>query len=252
MGQCLATPKANRSDPEGAERESHDGPVDHRLPDRARHGDGRGLRLAGGADRKHGRVTTTASRSARRSRVEQATVERAITVAEDAREYVRYRADYAVAAALDREAVGSGGTGRRPARRRLARRGRRATPRRDTARGRGRGLRPLHDRHRPAAADLEAAPVRLPRAGARARGGAGRRRSTRPANLDPDRWARAADDIRDRIKGLTRWAFLVLIAVLLYTAAEVSTRRAPSTCSLGCRSRRLPAGLVAGLSTVFF
>ena len=37
--------------------------------------------------------------------VEQATVERAVTVAAQAREYVRYRADYAVAAALDREAA---------------------------------------------------------------------------------------------------------------------------------------------------
>ena len=37
-------------------------------------------------------------------RVEQGRVERAITVADEAREYGRYRADYAVAAALDREA----------------------------------------------------------------------------------------------------------------------------------------------------
>jgi hypothetical protein len=37
--------------------------------------------------------------------VEQAAVARAVAVAADAREYSRYRADYAVAAALDREAA---------------------------------------------------------------------------------------------------------------------------------------------------
>ena len=183
--------------------------------------------------------------------VEQAAVERSITVAADAREYVRYRADYAVAAALDREAarLTAGGADRLAlvsrsdatelrlgATRRAAQAGvfgratiegdllrPTTTPRRFDYRARARAL----------AAEESAA-------------------IDSPANLDPDHWARAAIDIRKRVRGLVRWAFLVLMAVLLYTVAEVTTRRRAAYTFVCCGLAFYLAGLIGGLTTVFF
>ena len=73
-----------------------------------------------------------------------------------------------------------------------------------------------------------------------------------PGNLDPDRWARAAIDIRVRVNGLIRWAFLVLVAVLLYTLAEVSTRPRVVYAFAGAGLAVYLAGVVGGLTTVFF
>jgi hypothetical protein len=44
-------------------------------------------------------------------------------------------------------------------------------------------------------------------------------------DLDPQQWADDADDIRDRIRNLTYWVGVLLIAVVLLTAAEVTVSR---------------------------
>ena len=105
-------------------------------------------------------------------RAEQGEVERTIAIAAAAREYVRYRADYGVAAALDREAarlaaagssrladVSRGGGGRAP--------GGCDSPRR-----RGGRVRPRHDRQRSPEAERDASPVRHQGTAAGTRGGA--------------------------------------------------------------------------------
>src|SRR5206468_2489189 len=108
-------------------------------------------------------------------RVAQGTVERTVAVAEDTRAYAGYRADYAVATALDS-----------------------------------------------------------------------------PAALDPDKWARHAETLRVRINGLVRWAFVVLVSVLLYAIAEIS-RRLRNAYAFTCAGLVVYiTGLVGGFSAVFF
>jgi hypothetical protein len=183
--------------------------------------------------------------------VEQAAVARAVTVAANAREYVRYRADYAVAAALDREAARlvKGGAGDLAA----------------VSRGEAAALR-LGATRRAADAGVFGRftigsdllrPTATPRsfdykAQARALAAEESTALGSPASLDPDRWARAANDIRERVKMLTRWAFLILGTVLLYTAAEVSRRRRVGYALIAGGLAVYLTGLVIGLTTVFF
>lgn len=183
--------------------------------------------------------------------VEQAAIERAVSVAAEAQEYVRYRADYAVAAALDREAdrLAAGGADRLAA----------------VSRGEAAALREGATRRAAEAgvfgrstigSDL-LQPTTTPRpfdyqARGRALEAEQSAQLESPANLDPGHWARAAADIRVRVKGLTRWAFLALFAILLYTLAEVTTRPRVSYALIGCGLAAYLAGLVGGLTTVFF
>ena len=183
--------------------------------------------------------------------VQQAAVERAITVASDAREYVRYRADYVVAAALDREAarLTAAGSGKLAA----------------VSRGEARELR-LGATRRAAQAGVFGSstigtdllrPTAKPRTfdyRARARALAAEESTSidSPATLDPDHWARAAVDIRTRVRGLVRWAFLLLIAVLIYTAAEVTTRRRTAYAFVCLGFAIYLTGLIGGLTTAFF
>lgn len=183
--------------------------------------------------------------------VEQATVERAITVAAAAREYVRYRADYAVATALDREAARLKAAG--AARLALvssseARELRLGATRRAAQAGvfgsatiGGDLLRPT-----PKPRDFDY------RARSRALEAEASAAIASPVSLDPDRWSRAAVDIRTRIRGLVRWAFLVVLAVLTYTLAEVTTRRRRAYVLAGCGVAIYLTGLIGGLATVFF
>jgi hypothetical protein len=183
--------------------------------------------------------------------VQQDAVARAVAVAADAREYVRYRADYAVAATLDREAA------------RLAAGG--AADLAAVSRGEAAALR-LGATRRAAEAGVFGRftigsdllqPTAKPRPfdyRARARALAAEESTAidSPAKLDPGRWAQAANDIRVRVRDLTHWAFLMLIAVLLYTAAEVSRRRWLGYALVGCGLAVYLAGLVTALTTVFF
>lgn len=184
-------------------------------------------------------------------RVEQGRVERAITVADEARGYGQYRADYAVAAALDREAdrLTAGGAAR------LA----------EVSRGEAAALREGATRRAAQAGvfgrftigtDL-LRPTPTPRPfdfTTRERALAAEESASldSPGNLDPGRWARAAIDIRVRVNGLIHWAFLMLAAVLLYTLAEVSTRPRVVYAFLGAGLAVYLAGVAAALTTVFF
>jgi len=184
--------------------------------------------------------------------VEQARVERAVTLADQAREYVRYRADYVTAAALDRAAdrlAASGAEREAAVSRAEARQLRLGATRRAAEAG-------VFGRATIGADQLT--PTATPRLfDYRARGRALEIEASAsidsPANLDPDRWATEAVAIRDRVSGLTRWAFLMLAAVLLYTVAEVATTRRRVTYALaGVGLATYAIGLVGGLSTYFF
>lgn len=183
--------------------------------------------------------------------VEQASVERAVTVAGDTREYVRYRADYAVAAALDRQAdkLAASGADRLAAvsRREAAELRLGATRRAAQAGVFGRftiGTDLLQPTAKPRTFDYQARARAL-----EAEASVG---LDSPASLDPGHWARAAADIRDRMKGLTRWAFLMLVAVLLYTAAEVATKPRVSYALIGGGLAVYLAALIGGLWMFFF
>lgn len=183
--------------------------------------------------------------------MEQGSVERAVAVAADASAYVRYRADYATAAALDREAarLAAAGAGRLAAVSRAEADALREGATRRAAQSGVFGsstigtdlLRPT-DTPRPF--DYRARARALAAEESAALGS--------PAHLDPGHWAGAANDIRSRIKLLSRWAFLILIAILLYTIAEVTTRTRLAYVLVGCGLAVYISGLVVGLTTVFF
>ena len=183
-------------------------------------------------------------------RTEQGEVERTIAIAAAAREYVRYRADYGVAAALDREAArltaaGADGspTSRAPRRPRSGKAQPAARPRRACSAAR-----------RSEAISSSRAPLRAPSISRRG-GGHSRRssrpRSTRRESSTPRGSQRQADDIRDRVNGLVRFAFVIAFAVLLYTLAEVSTRRrtTASFAVAGYRRLRQPPSSAASRPT---
>jgi hypothetical protein len=183
--------------------------------------------------------------------VEQAVVSRAVAVAAAAREYVRYRADYAVAAALDREAsrLAAGGADRAAAVSRTEAAALRegATRRAAQAGVFGRstiGSDLLRPTAKPRSFDY--------RARARALAAEQSAELTSPANLDPGHWASSANHIRSRVKSLARWASLMLLAVFLYTAAEVTRRRRLAYALLVCGAAVFLTGIVLSLSTVFF
>ena len=183
--------------------------------------------------------------------VEQAAVSRAVAVAADAREYIRYRADYAVAAALDREGarLAAGGAARLAA----VSRGEAAALREGATRRAAQagvfgqftiGSDLLQPTAKPRSFDY--------RAQARALAAQQSAELTSPAHLDPGSWASAANHIRRRIKSLGRLAFLMLLAILLYTAAEVSRRRRFAFVFLGCGLAVYLTGMIIAFSTVFF
>lgn len=184
-------------------------------------------------------------------KVEQAAVERAVAVAADMREYARYRADYAAAAALDREAQAlaeRGARGRATAARAEADALREGATRRAAASGVFGSFTIATDLLRPTAAPR---PFDY-RARARALAAEQSASFDSPAGLAPDRWASEAVAIRVRIDRLTRRTLFVVLAIFLYTAAEVSKRRRLSYALLGGGFGVYVAGLVGGLSGGFF
>ncbi len=184
-------------------------------------------------------------------RVEQAAVERTIEVAAAAREYVRYRADYGVAAALDREAGRLAGAGApklaavSSAEAAALREG--ATRRAAAAGVFGRasiGTDLLHPTATPRPFDINE-----------------RRRALEleqstaldsPGKLDPAGFAKEAAVIRDRVNGLVRFAFVIALSVLLYTLAEVSIRRRTMAVLAALGVVVYLGAVVGGLSTYFF
>jgi len=59
-------------------------------------------------------------------------------------------------------------------------------------------------------------------------------RVVRRPYLDQRDCSGGAAGLRTRVLGLTQWAFLVLVAVLLYTIAEVTTRSRLTYVLAGC------------------
>lgn len=158
-------------------------------------------------------------------KVEQRDINATIAAVGDAEQYARYRADYAVADALDAEAAALTAAGA----------GELATVSRAEADALRRG-----GTIRAADAGVFGAftisdDVRSPGPEPREFDFDSRLRAliaedqtgfTSSGQLDPDFWAEDAERIRDRVNGLIRWAFLLIVAVFLYTLAEVfSTRR---------------------------
>jgi hypothetical protein len=183
--------------------------------------------------------------------VQQAKIQTAVEVAAEAQEYERYRADYTVAAALDREAdrlAANGDVGLAAVSRGEAAALREGATRRAAAAGVfGRftiGTDLLRPTAKPRSFDYKARAQAL-----------ATEQSTgldSPASLNPARWAAAAVHIRARMNDLTHWALLSIAAVLLYTVAEVTTRPWVAWTTLACGFAVYLAALVGALSTVFF
>jgi hypothetical protein len=183
--------------------------------------------------------------------VQQARIQIAVTIAAEAQAYVRYRADYAVAAALDRQAdrLDAGGAANLAAvSRGQAASLREGATRRAAAAGVfGRftiGTALLEPRAQPRSFDYRTQAQAL--ALEQATG------LNSPASLDPAHWAAQAVDIRARVDNLTRWAFLSVLAVLLYTIAEVATRRWIAWTALVCGLAVYLAAVGGALSSAFF
>jgi hypothetical protein len=166
-------------------------------------------------------------------RVEQAAVQRTVALETGARAYARYRADYARAATLHGVQATAG---RRAAIRRAVRAG-------------------------AFAASAVSADLLRPPASPRRFDLVGRERALvaqqataldAPAALNPDRWAREADAIRVRINGLTHWAFVALLAVPLFTLAQLAKRTKMVLLFVATGLAVYLTGLVAGLTTQFW
>jgi hypothetical protein len=166
-------------------------------------------------------------------RVEQAAVERTVALQATARAYARYRADYARAATLHGAAVD---VVRRAATRRAVN-----TGVFDGFAVAGDLLRPPHTPRPLDLAQRERSLIAQQSTALDA-----------PAALNPDRWAREADAIRVRINGLTWWAFVALLAVPLYTLAQISTRRRMVVALAAAGVVVYLTGLVGGLATRFW
>jgi len=201
-------------------------------------------------------IGSTAAFDDRQSISETITVERgeidmAFALADDARDYTRYLADYAVAAELDNQAVAlaaAGDPGQAADLRRealLLRRG--ATERAADAGVFGRvSIADDVSRPRPQPRPFDLDERRRTIAAEAATG------LDSPGQLDPGVWAREAEDIRDRIDDLVVWAFLLIVAVLLFTAAQVlSSRRGAFYALLGLGCAVLLAGAVSGFTMDF-
>ncbi len=185
-------------------------------------------------------------------KVEQQDIEVTIAAVGDAREYARYLADYAVAAELDIEAAAIASTGDR----RLAAFSRaeaQAVRRGATLRAADTGvfgpfsisddLRSPRASPRPFDFDAHLVALRAEASTA----------LDSPGKLDPQSWATASEDIRDRVRGLVLWAFLMVAAVLLFTVAEVfSARKYFLYVAGGAGIVVVLSAGIGGLSTVFW
>lgn len=170
-------------------------------------------------------------------RVEGGKVGDTLAVAAQEREYGRYRADYAVAAALDRAGAPAEATKLRAgATRRAASLGVFGTFSigDDLLRPR-RAPRPFDPAARARAVEAEQSTA-----------------LDSPGALNPDRWATAASDIRVRVNGLTRWAFVALLSIPLYTVAEMAGRKR-WMYALGAAGLTVYlVALIGGLTSVFW
>ena len=185
-------------------------------------------------------------------KVEKQTIDIALEVVSETREYTRYLANYAIAAELDNQADGleeAGDVAGATETRREAQLLRRAATERAADAGVFGRFTIQDDLERPSVTprpySLE---ERVTAATAAAKTGL-----DSPGQLDPDGWAEASESIRDRIQGLARWSFVLLLAVLLFTAGQVfSERRAVFYALMAVGVLVLLVGAIGGFSTDFF
>jgi hypothetical protein len=184
--------------------------------------------------------------------VEQQRLDIGLAVSDDARNYTRYLAGYAVAAELENQAEGLDRAGKEAAatKARLDARRLRSSVTERAADAGVFGASTIAD-------DLNY-PKPTPRPFSlekqlRARTAEEQTGIDSPGRLDPDRWAKEAEQIRDRINGLALWALIVLIAVLMFSIAEAnSARRTVFYGAMAFGVVILVAGATLGLSVDFF
>jgi hypothetical protein len=183
---------------------------------------------------------------------EQQTIDVALGVTGDLRDYSQYLADYAVAAELDNQADAlqeDGGSGAARDNRQEAQLLRRTATQQAADAGVFGQFSIADDLEEPGATarifDLD------DRVEARTAEEATGLDS--PGQLDPDVWAQDAEDIRDRINALAAWALILLAAVLLFAIGEAnSERRSVLYTALGLGLVALVVGAVGGLTGGFF
>ncbi len=185
-------------------------------------------------------------------KVEQQQIDIGIGVDGDSRVYSRYLADYAVAAELENQAVAlaaAGSTVAAAENRTEARRLRTTATERTADAGTFGRFSIQDDLRRPTATprpfDLEE------RASVRAA-----ELSTgldSPGSLDPAGWADQAEGIRERIKGLAAWSFMLLGAVLMFTVGQVNSERRPAFYTfMAIGLVALLVGAIGGFSIDFY
>ena len=184
-------------------------------------------------------------------RVEEQRIEIGIAVIGDTREHTRYLADYAAAAELENQAAALGAAGETAAAagNRAEARALRATATERAADAGVFGRYSVQD-------DLRT-PTATPRPFSLEQRAATRTAEATtslgsPGRLDPDGWAEGAEDIRDRIRGLAVWSFVLLVSVLLFTLAQANTRHRPAFYAiLGTGVVVLLTGVIGGFTTHF-
>lgn len=157
-------------------------------------------------------------------KVEQRDINATITAVGDAGQYARYRADYAVAAALDAEAAALDAAGS-PTLAEVSRAEAEGLRRGSTTRAADAGvfgaftisddLQAPSPQPRPFDFDQ-----RLDSLIQEAQTGL-----ASPGQLDPDSWAEESEGIRERVNDLVMWAFFLILAVFFYTVAEVFSKK---------------------------
>lgn len=185
-------------------------------------------------------------------KVEQRQIDLSLAVVEDTREYTRYLADYGVAAELDNQAEDLAAAGNdeaaAEARREAQLLRRTATERAATAGVFGPftiadELRRPGPRPRVFSFDDQAASLAAEEATS----------IDSAAQLDPEVWADDAEAIRERIKGLAAWTFVLLTALLLFTIGQVNSDRGRIFYGfVGVGLIVLIVGAAGGFSTDFF
>ena len=202
-----------------------------------------------------GQIGSTAAYNDRQSVGEQIDVETAevdvnIEAARQARQYDRYLADYAVADGLDSDAEALRSTGQGEladlAERQAAARRAAATQRATDAGVFGPstlGERSEAATAQPQAFDLEERIDELRVLESTGLGSA--------SDLQPQRWADESSAIRRRIRNLTYWVGLLLSAVVVLTAAEVTVSRRLRLSGLALGSTFLAVAWIGGLATGF-
>lgn len=184
-------------------------------------------------------------------KVQQETLDVALTVVDETRQYSRYLADYALAAELDNQAdalEGAGDEDNAAQTRERAQDLRRSATESAADAGVFGAFSIADDVREPSATPR---PFSLDE---RARAVAAEEATgiDSPGQLDPSGWALQAEEIRDRIQGLVVWAFVLLASVLLFTTAQVFSDRRPVFYSfLGLGIVVLLFGMVSGFTIDF-